>query len=393
MKLFCMGLCVLMSSQLLSAPGADIDQQRANGKAGANELFGNGFEHNPHDLSAFFDLQWTAGNSTSDIAGLNPIQNGQSVRRFFDGIPGGAFNHHIVHHNGPPHSIRYPDPPVYHDEDGGYVWFPNVKNTTYGVNNVPAMLPPLEIYAVIRDLQGVPYEGYFANWIGLRDREHTLEMMGAEFPPNSGVLVKNKITIIRMRIDGANSRLWLNGVPYANGMAVTVPFLAMTGIGYGTVSHGANHDFFGIWVKINGLLTESEHQQVYASLASRYPPGEFPQKPLANNARVVMHTYGIWSCDYDYVNPLGLPEGATEYQWYIGGGTDAPGPYDDFLSDAYPLPGPNARNKTLVRSDYASLLTTTQGAQVGLVYCGVTVKDSAGNSWREVHVPWVNNNF
>jgi hypothetical protein len=47
----------------------------------------------------------------------------------------------------------------------------------------------------------------------------------------------------------------------------------------------------------------------------------------------------------------------------------------------------------LVRSDFANLLTTAQGAQVGLVYCGVTVKDSAGNFWRELHVPWVNNNF
>jgi hypothetical protein len=355
-------------------------------------LFDDGFEADPTDVSAWFDLQWTAANSTSDLAGIVQIQDGAPVRRFFDGIHD-AIDHDIRHHDGPPHSIRYPDPPTFHAGDGGYVWFPNVKNTTYGVNNVPAMLPPFEVYAVLRDLQGVPYEGYFANWIGLRDRGNTLEMNGAEFPPNSGVLVKNKITIVRMRIDGADSRLWLNGAPYAGGAAVTIPFLALTGIGYGTVSHGANHDFFGFWVKINGLLSEAEHAEIYARLSARYPPGEFPNAPLADNLRVMMHTYGTWSCDYDYVNRLGLPEGATSYQWYIAGGTDSPGPYDDMLSDAYPLPGVNARNKTLRRSDYAALLTTSGGAQAGLVYCGITVRDSAGNAWRELHSPWVNNNF
>jgi hypothetical protein len=110
MRLLCMGLCLLMSSRIFSAGGPAIAHEGSRATAGVDELFGNGFEHDPHDLSAFFDLQWTAGNSTSDLAGFNAIQNGQSVRLFFDGIHDGVFDHHIAHHNGQPHSIRYPSP-------------------------------------------------------------------------------------------------------------------------------------------------------------------------------------------------------------------------------------------------------------------------------------------
>jgi hypothetical protein len=335
------------------------------------------------DLSAYFDAIYLAGNGFEDFAKTKPISDNIPARVIKD-LKG---NKDLVYGGPESPSPIWTTPPVFHSDDtGGYIMLPNVLNTVWRSQQFAVIPQPFEVYVVLRDLEAVTYEGYFAVWFGLRNRgDHLAIGTSVEGHLNAPVVLDyNKRTIVRIRFDGIHSRLWLNNVVVAPG-EVDAGSAGIQELGYGTNSHVAQHDFFGMWVKF-GTLTEVEHAEIYSKLEQYFQPGQYPKQPLASHIRADWNGTG-WTANYDYINPLGIPEDKTrtEYQWFY---------YDQTkdLSLVTFLPGANAKNKSLLRSDYPSELPGPHDETGRFVFVGVKVYDTAGNSWRLLRSPFTHDN-
>jgi hypothetical protein len=336
------------------------------------------------DLSAYFDAIYLAGNGFEDFAKTKTITGGAPARVIKD-LKG---DKDLVYGGSESPSPMWTTPPVFHqDETGGYITLPNVLNTVWRSKQFAAIPQPFDVYVVLRDLEAVTYEGYFAVWFGLRNRgDHLAINTNTEGNLEKPVVLDyNKRTIVRIRFDGIRSRLWLNNVAIAPG-EVDTGNLAIEELGYGTNSHVAQHDFFGMWVKF-GTLSETEHAMIYQKLEQQFNPGQYPNKPLASHIRADWNGTG-WTANYDYVNPLGIPEdkSRTEYQWFYHDQTQD-------LSLATFLPGINAKQKSLLRSDYPTELPGPHDETGHLVFAGVKVFDTAGNSWRVLRSPFTHDNI
>ncbi len=346
------------------------------------ELCGCGSEIRPsdrissRDLDSLFDAAYVAGNSFEDFAGTKRISNGKPARLIEDIIG----DKDLKYNGEDSPSDMWPTPPVYHeDEAGGYILLPNILNTRWGSKEFTKIPQPYDVYVVLRDLEAVPYEGYFAVGFGLRNRGDHLAINRSDegnFPAPT-LLEFNKRTIVRIRYDGGNSRMWLNNVEVPGG-PVNVGSDGIVGLGYGTNSHVAQHDFYGMWVKF-GTLTSAEHKVVYDQLAEIYKPGEYPNKPFANKIKVEWNnTLKAWSANYEFVNPLGFPEDVskTEYQWYLfENGKD--------LNTTHALPGLKSQSKILTRLDFLTQFPPPHTSAKGnLLMVSVKVYDTQGNSWR-----------
>lgn len=342
-------------------------------------LFGCGNEISPssrissRDLDSLFDAAYVAGNGYEDFAKTKRISDGKPARVIEDIIG----DKDIKYGGEESPSAMWPTPPVYHsDEAGGYIMLPNILNTRWASSEFQEIPQPYDVYVVLRDLEAVPYEGYFAVGFGLRNRGDHLAINRDEegnFPAPT-LLEFNKTTIVRIRYDGANSRMWLNNKEVPGG-PVNVGKLGIRSLGYGTNSHVAQHDFYGMWVKF-GTLTAAEHEVVYEQLSEIYKPGEYPNKPFANNIKAEWNGAG-WIAKYEYVNPLGIPEDVTrtEYQWYLfKNGTD--------LNETAALLGNKAKNKVFVRNDFASDFPGPHNNAGNFIMVSVKVYDTEGNSWR-----------
>jgi hypothetical protein len=337
----------------------------------------------PLELSTYFDAIYLAGNGFKDFAKTKPTTDNVPARVIKD-LKG---NKDLIYGGPESPSPLWTTPPVFHkDETGGYIMLPNVLNTVWRSQKFAAIPQPFDVYVVLRDLEAVTYEGYFAVWFGLRNRGDHLAI-GTNIEGNFDtpvVLDYNKRTIVRIRFDGIHSRLWLNNV-------AVLPSEVNAGngnieeLGYGTNSHVAQHDFFGMWVKF-GTLSDTEHTQIYAKLEQHFNPGQYPNQPLASHIRADWNGTG-WTANYDYVNPLGIPEDKTrtEYQWFY---------YDQTrdLSLVTFLPGANAKKKSLLRSDYPTELPGPHDETGRFVFASVKVYDTAGNTWRFLRSPFTHDN-
>lgn len=337
------------------------------------------------DLDSLFDAAYVANTGFEDFAKTKRPSNGNPVRVIEDIIG----DKDLKYNGDESPSEMWPTPPIYHDDEaGGYIMLPNIMNTRWGSVEFQKIPQPYDVYVVLRDLEAVPYEGYFAVGFGLRNKHDQLEMnrdKGALFPKPT-VPEFNKVTIIRMRIDGDKSRLWLNDVEVPGG-PVDVGSDGITGLGYGTNSHVAQHDFYGMWVKF-GTLSAAEHKVVYDQLAEIYKPGEHPNKPFASKIRVQWNKdLPGWTATYDYVNPLGFPEdiSKTEYQWYrFENGKD--------LNTTHALQGNKAQGKLLSRVDYAAEFPAPHNSTGNLLMVSIKVYDTQGNSWRFLRSPFAIDN-
>jgi hypothetical protein len=338
----------------------------------------------PLDLSAYFDAIYLAQSGFEDFAKTKSITDGVPARVIKD-LKG---NKDLIYGGPESPSPIWTTPPVFHqDETGGYIMLPNVLNTVWRSKQFAAIPQPFDVYVVLRDLEAVTYEGYFAVWFGLRNRGDHLAI-GTNLEGNFDapvVLDYNKRTIVRIRFDGIHSRLWLNNVAVPPG-EVGAGNAGIEELGYGTNSHVAQHDFFGMWVKF-GTLTEAEHSQIYTKLEQQYHAGQYPDQPLASHIRADWNGTG-WTANYDYVSKTGLPEDKTrtEYQWFYRD------PALD-LSLATFLPGANAKKKILLRSDYPTELPGPHDETGRFVFAGVKVYDTAGNSWRLLRSPFTHDNI
>jgi hypothetical protein len=328
------------------------------------------------ELNSLFDAAYLASQGNEDLAMTQPIADGKPARVIKDLIG----TKHLLYDGPEVPSPMWLTPPVFHnDEMGGYIFLHNISPTKWASKDFEAIPQPYDVYVVLRDVEAVNYEGYFAVGIGFRNRGDKLEI---KIDDKSGVTTSvdfaaptilefNKISIVRLRFDGANSRAWINNVPVPPG-TVNVGNGAIPRLGYGSNSHTAQHDFFGMWVKF-GTLSDADHEFVYEELSKKYDPGKFPNKPFANKIKAVWNGTG-WTAQYEYVSPNGIAEdtGKTEFQWYYHS-------LADDLNLTTSFVGANAKKKTLVRSDYASIFPSREKARV---FVSVKVYDVQGNSWN-----------
>jgi len=344
------------------------------------------------DIKTYFNAGYVAPTGFQDVAATIPTAAGNPVRVIKDII--GDKDLTWVGINVP--SPMWPTPPVYRTEGKtGYILVHNVQLTKWASKQFATIPQPFDLYAVIRDVECVNYEGYFAVTLGLRNRGDRLEISVSDATGKTTakefnaptILEFNKISIVRMRFDGANSKVWINGAQVSPG-SVDVGTGGIKQLGYGTVSHVAQHDFFGMWVKF-GTIPDSDHTTIYQTLSDFYGAGQYPGKPLANNIKVVWN--GVtksWDPQYTFVGDGINPEDPTktEYQWgYWDKSKD--------LDTSSLFPGANSKKKSLKRSDFPNEInfpgqaTASKGVSVFVI---VKVYDTKGNSWdhlvRSSHV-------
>ena len=284
-------------------------------------------------------------------------------------------------------------PPVFHVEGKtGYILVHNVQLAKWESKQFAKIAQPYDVYVVLRDLQAVVDEGYFAVGLGLRNRGNTsLELSttsangsGADNQLMAAALEFNKMSIVRMRFDGANSKIWINNVqvspvmPNTTGTNNTNQGIKNGGIsqlGYGTVSHAAQHDFFGMWVKF-GTIPDSDHAAIYKTLSDFYGAGQYPDKPFPNKVKAVWNnTAKQWVAQYEYngINPEDLTK--TQYQW--GYHIIA----EDLDNTTFFPVEPNSTGKALVRANYPTIITQPGQTKVK-IFVSVKVFDNKGESWN-----------
>jgi hypothetical protein len=337
------------------------------------------------ELKPYFDAAFVAGTGFEDLAKTIPLANGKPARVIkdiignkdllwskLDGSPG-------VDASG----SLWTTPPVYtNDEVGGYILVQNVSPNLWLSKPFGVIAQPYDVYVVLRDLQGVTYESYFGVGFGLRNRGDHLEVKmdsgngNAIFQQLSApkILEYNKRSIIRLRIDGANSKTWINNTLVPPG-TVDLKDGKLTILGYGTNSHAAQHDFYSMWIKF-GTLSDNDHNAIYSKLENYYKANTFPDKPIATNIYLSWNT-GSWTANYTYNSPNGIAEDKTktEYQW---GYHTLDGAHD--LNTTTFLTGPNAKKATLKRSDFPTEIPLP-GQSKCEVFVTVKVFDVNGNSW------------
>jgi len=343
------------------------------------------------DIKEVFDLQWLPVESFGDLDGNIAIEDGMPVWLITDGI--GKID--IPYTGEPVPSVRFKTPPIFKKGKNGehdYIFFPNARAQYYGDNSVPlkedgsTIEQPFTVYAVVRRLQAINNEAYWNRGMIFRNRNDNHYQLGVasfvDFPVGSGILEANKISIVKVVYDGPNSKIWINNEPYADGASVDVGSKGLQILGYGTIAHIAHHDLFGFWMK-HGLLTDSENKFIYETLSEIYSPDEFPQYPIADNLDIIWdNSNKSWTIDYDYINPdTTVTEANTKYQWYVRVDGES-------LEQVYPLAGPNAQKKTLLRSDFPIDLPAPYPSNAQ-IYCGVQVD----GTWRELHSPYEKDNI
>jgi hypothetical protein len=262
---------------------------------------------------------------------------------------------------------------------------------------------PFDFYIVLRDIEAVKDEGYLAVSVGIRTlNDNRLEFSTGLYPPGNpsavnmdqGVVPEfNKRTIIRIRLDGANTALWVNEkqVTYKGANTVNLGTGAIRYLGYGSVSHVEQHDFYGMWVN-SGTLTDAQHKFVYETLSKDYNIGAFPSDPFPNKIRVDRNNGSdpnrIFTANYDYTSTTGTAEDKTktEYQW---GFLDNSSASDVNLAQIIP----GATKKTMVRSEYPTFFKDP-GKGKYAVFVIVKVYDVDGKSWSHfTRSPVVSDNF
>jgi hypothetical protein len=343
------------------------------------------------DLKQYFDAAYVAQESFEDKGGSTPIANRKPVRMIKDIIG----DKDLIWAGKEVPSPMWPTPPVFYVDENtggakptGYIFLHNVTDTYWESKLFTAIPQPYDVYVVLRDVEAVNFEAYFSRAFGLKEFGDRLQLILVSGNANKQILMDaptklpfNKISIVRLRYDGANTKVWLNNVQVPPN-TVDVGDIKINLIAYGTNSHVAQHDFFGMWAKF-GTLTPAEHEIVYKTLADFYNPGNFPTKPLADKIKAVWdRNTKSWSAQYTYVgeNPEDLTK--TEFQWG----------YQDLSKDldtSTLFPGDKAKGKTLVRSDFPGEIPLPGQANVSQqkgvrVFVIVKVYDNKGNSWRHL---------
>jgi hypothetical protein len=345
------------------------------------------------ELNSLFDAVFLASKGFQDLAKTQPNANDKEVLVISD-LRGDKELTFTTNRSDPKY-VKSPiwttAPKFYTDDAGGYILVPNVSETFWSSKPFTEIPQPYDVYVVLRDFECVAFEGYFASGIGLRNRNDHLEMKvdsrgittSVDMANNSGVPAFNKRTIVRMRMDGANSSLWLNNVQVPPN-TVNLGNGAISVIGYGTNSHAAQHDFYGMWIKF-GTLSSDQHKFIYDELAKQYNPGNFPDKPIASKIKIVGNAAASpreWSVTYDFIAPNGATEDKTktEYRWgYLR--SDA----NQDLNSANYLSGPNGTKSTLKRSDFSNeLIGPLAGKVRNLLWVEVKVYDTNGNSFNHI---------
>jgi hypothetical protein len=337
------------------------------------------------DLNELFNVVYLASSGFQDAAKTQPIADGKQAFVIKDLVGDKEI---VWANNRTIQSPLWPEVPTfYNDEVGGYILVPNVSETYWATKKFTEIPQPYDIYVVLRDLQAVANEGYFAVGVGLRNRNDHMELKVDSKGVTTAVELDkpfifdfNKRSIVRIRVDGNKSSLWINNVQVTP-TQVNLGSGGISDLGYGTNSHAAQHDFYGMWIKF-GTLTSEEHTFVYDELVKQYKPGSFPDKPLANNIKIEGNSAAtqdrIWTANYEYVGTGAEDVSKTEYQWgyySIDAGQD--------LNTANYFTGANSKNKTLKRSDYADIIKFP-GQNKIYIFVAVKVYDTSGNSWSHV---------
>ena len=347
------------------------------------------------EIDTYFDLAYIASGGFEDLAKAKAISDGKPVRVLKDlvGTKDALWKGKEIP------APMWPTPPVYYnDAMGGYILVPNVSFSWWLSEKFTAIPQPYDVYIVMRDLQAVPYEGYISAGIGMRNKDDHLELKidyndatgfhsaVKEFANGSGVPVKNKMSIVRIQFNGANSKVFINNVQV--GGTVDLGSAGTHELGYGTLSHAAQHDFYGMWMKLGGLLNDKDNEYVYGKLAEIYKPGSYPDKPIADKIRSIWSsTSKSWEAQYDYVSPDGTPEDKTktEYKWgyhMINKTGGAPALIHDLDQTTFFI-GSKATGKTLLRDDFPAIFTAKGNGSVE-VFVSVKVFDTAGKSWDHI---------
>lgn len=337
------------------------------------------------DLSSLFDVMYLPAEGYEDLEATVPISNDTSLRYFKD-----AIGDKDMIYNGNPTPTRIGEPPHYFSDEGGYVFLPNVNNIHWETPGEFQEIPqPFDVYYVYRDLQGIGGENYVkgSNTFNIRDKKDHLAIglgVGDKtkgFEPGTGILEENKISILRIRFDGPNSKLWVNNKQIPG--TVNIGNDGIKEMAMGTGNNCSHSDFFFAAAKF-GTLTDAEHELVYKTLATRYPPGEFPMKPFANEVTVAFEN-GVWTVDYEYINRLEFEEDIekAEFIWYHAGD----GPARD-LSNQLVIEG--ATGRTLNRLDHPEIFSNPPSNV--WIRPAVKVYDTEGNSWRFLDALWIRDN-
>jgi hypothetical protein len=369
------------------------------------------------DLKRYFDAGYVATVGFEDKAGTIPIVDGKPVRVIKDII--GDKDMTWLGPEVP--SPMWKTPPVYHVEERagapsiGYILLQNVTNTKWQTKEFTPVAMPYDVYLVLRDTECVNFEGYFAAGLGLRNRGGQLEIKIDDFkggqcqttslnmaPPT--ILAYNKIAIVRMRYDGANTKLFVNNVevPFASTQPVEPTcneFRPFTNemiklFGYGTISHAAQHDFFGIWLKF-GTLSAADHATIYQTLSDFYKPNIYPDKPLANNIKAIWNnSTKAWDVQYEYVGTNPEDKTKTEYQWgyHLQGNRSIQPASGEDLDFSTFFDGPDGKSSSLIRSKFSNIFANSTvgpkysepGKNFVRVFVAVKVFDNKGNSWNHL---------
>lgn len=332
------------------------------------------------DLKQYFDAGYVAPVGFEDLGKATATADGKPVRVFKDIIG----DKDLLWAGKDVPSPMWPTPPVYHAEGTtGYILVHNVTNTFWESPQFTAISQPYDLYVVLRDLEAVNYEGYFARSLGLRNRGDKLELSisGPNSPTTTSVdmsaptiLEFNKISVVRIRFDGANTKLYINNVVVAPG-AVNIGAGKINQLVYGTNSHAAQHDFFGMWVKF-GTISDGDHTKIYQALSDFYKPATFPADPLAKNIKAVWNnTTKAWGAQYEYEGGANLEDiTKTTYQWgyhILANDLDT----SDIIA--------GATSKTLTRASYSAIFTQPGQGKVR-VFVRVTVYGKDGKSWNHL---------
>lgn len=217
-------------------------------------------------------------------------------------------------HSGTPTPMLTGRRPIYDDKEFGSISFDNERDCLFAGTVSPSVPVPFEVSLTMINQPGTAWEAWYnSNGVyagdtggGIRIISHESHIDGAQAP--------EKMTIgnLHVRFGETISEAWVNGVYQGS---VTNPHEVMlSAVTIGVHSNNAQwefiarHDF--------PSLTEGQRSQVFAELSEKFQWGRDKQLPRAENISTT-RTGSTFYANYDYVNPLGLPEDTskTVYRW------------------------------------------------------------------------------